>query len=142
VTPDAGAGRGFFFRPEPGDEVVVGFFNDDPRQAVILGALYGSKNAPPADLSPLTSENKHKAIVTKKGTTIGFVDDSKSSVFIRTPDSNTIVLDDDEKAIRISDQHGNTITMNGDGIAIKSAGSLTIEASGKVEIKGQKVDVK
>jgi Rhs element Vgr protein len=142
AAPDAGKGRGFFFRPEPGDEVVVGFFNDDPRQAVILGAMYGSNNAPPADLSPLTSENKKKAIVTKKGATIGFVDDSKSSVFIQTPDANKIVLDDDGKAIRISDQHGNTITMNGDGIAIKSARNLTIEASGNVEIKGQKVDVK
>jgi len=70
------------------------------------------------------------------------VDNSKSSVFIQTPDANKIVLDDDGKAIRISDQHGNTITMNGDGIAIKSARNLTIEASGNVEIKGQKVDVK
>jgi len=142
ASPDAGKGRGSFFRPEPGDEVVVGFFNDDPRQAVILGAMYGSKNTPPADLSQLTRENKKKAIVTKKGTTIGFVDDSKSSVFIQTPDSNKIVLDDDAQAIRISDQHGNTITMNKDGIAIKSAKNLTIEAGGNVEIKGQKVDVK
>ncbi len=142
AAPDAGKGRGSFFRPEPGDEVVVGFFNDDPRQAVILGAMYGSKNTPPADMAKLTSENKNKAIVTKKGTTIGFVDDSKSSVFIQTPDSNKIMLDDDAQAIRISDQHGNTITMNKDGIAIKSAKNLTIEASGNVEIKGQKVDVK
>ena len=47
ASPDAGKERGFFFRPEPGDEVVVGFLNDDPRQPVILGALYSSKNAPP-----------------------------------------------------------------------------------------------
>ena len=39
---DAGHNRGFFFRPELGDEVVVGFFNDDPRQAVILGMLPSS----------------------------------------------------------------------------------------------------
>lgn len=142
AAPDAGTGRGFFFRPEPGDEVVVGFFNDDPRQAVILGAMFGSKHTPPADLAPLTSENKQKAIVTKQGTTIGFVDDSKSAVFIKTPDANTITLDDDAQAIRISDQHGNAITLNKDGVTIKSASDLTIEAGGKVEIKGQSVDVK
>jgi Rhs element Vgr protein len=142
ASPDAGKERGYFFRPEPGDEVVVGFFNDDPRQAVILGAMYSSKNTPPADVAKLTKENKARAIVTKKGTTIGFIDDAKSSVFIETPASNTVVLDDDAQAIQITDQHGNSITMNKDGITIKSAKNLKIEAGGNVEIKGQKVDIK
>jgi Rhs element Vgr protein len=142
ASPDAGKARGYFFRPEPGDEVIVGFFNDDPRQAVILGAMYSSKNTPPPDVSKLTKENKAKAIVTKKGTTIGFVDDSKSSVFIKTPASNQLVLDDDAQAIQITDQHGNSIKMSKDGIEIKSAKDVKIEASGNVEIKGQKVDVK
>ena len=44
---DAGAKRGFFFRPEVGDEVVLGFLNDDPRQAVILGMLHSSANPAP-----------------------------------------------------------------------------------------------
>jgi Rhs element Vgr protein len=142
ASPDAGKDRGFFFRPEPGDEVIVGFLNDDPRQAVILGAVYGSKNKPPKHGSQLEKENIKKAIVTKKGTMIGFVDDSKSSVFIQTPESNKILLDDDAQTIRISDQHGNTITMSKDGIVIKSAKDVKIDASGNVEIKGKKVDVK
>ncbi|MFN8459692.1 MAG: type VI secretion system tip protein VgrG, partial [Anaerolineae bacterium] len=112
ASPDAGKERGYFFRPEPGDEVVVGFFNDDPRQAVILGAIYSSKNTPPQSVSKLTKENKAKAIVTKKGTTIGFVDDSKSSVFIKTPAANQLILDDDAQAIQITDQHGNSIKMS------------------------------
>jgi hypothetical protein len=73
---------------------------------------------------------------------IGFVDDSKSSVFIQTPASNKILLDDDAETIRLSDQHGNTITMSKDGIVIKSAKDVKIDASGNVEIKGKKVDVK
>lgn len=141
ATPDAGNGRGAFFRPEPGDEVVVGFFNDDPRQAVILGALYGSKNAPPRSIGALTKENKKRAIVTRTGTTIGFVDDTKSAVFIETPDKRKIVLDDDAKAITIADQHGNTVTLDQSGIVIKSGKDVQIEASGNVTIKGQKVDV-
>jgi len=44
--------------------------------------------------------------------------------------------------VKIEDQHGNSITLNKDGIAIKSAKDLTLEASGNVEIKGIKVDVK
>lgn len=142
ASPDAGKERGYFFRPEPGDEVVVGFLNDDPRQAIILGALYSSKNTPPQDLLKLTKENRAKAIVTKKGTMIGFTDDSKSSVFIKTPASNKILLDDEVQAIQITDQHGNSIKMSQAGIEIKSAKDMKIDAaSGNVEIKGQKVDV-
>ncbi len=143
ASPDAGKGRGYFFRPEPGDEVVVGFFNDDPRQAVILGAMYGSKNTPPSDLATPTKDNTEKAIVSKKGTILGFVDSDKPAVFIETPGSNKIIFDDDAQTVQISDQHGNAITMSKDGIEIKSAKDLTIDASsGNVEIKGSKVDVK
>ena len=52
------------------------------------------------------------------------------------------MLDDDAQSIQVSDQHGNSITMTSDGIEIKSAKDVMIEASGNVEIKGQKVDVK
>ena len=142
ATPDAGMERGFFFRPEVGDEVVVGFFNNDPRQSVILGSMYGSKNTPPESFSSLTEDNINKGIVTKQGTTIGFVDDEKASVFIETPGANKLLLDDDGEAIVLSDQHGNTITMDANGIELKSAKDLKIDASGKVEIKGSKVDVK
>ena len=142
ASPDAGKDRGYFFRPEVGDEVVVGFFNNDPRQAVILGAMFGSKNAPPEIVSKVTKDNVDKAIVTKKGTTIGFVDGKKASVFIETAQNNRILLDDEAQAIKISDEHGNQITMDDNGIALKSAKDLKIEANGNVEIKGQKVDVK
>ncbi len=142
ASPDAGKDRGYFFRPEPGDEVVLGFFNDDPRQAVILGAMYSAKNTPPKDVSQLTAENIDKAIVTKKGTMIKFTDDQKAAVSIVTPEANTIVLDDDAQTIQITDQHGNAITMDKGGITIKSAKDVKIDASGKVEISGEKVEVK
>ena len=77
ASPDAGNERGFFFRPEPGDEVVVGFFNDDPRQAVILGAVYGAKNKPPRSLGKPTKENKDKSDRLQKSAMIGFLDDEK-----------------------------------------------------------------
>lgn len=142
AAPNAGKGHGTFFYPEPGDEVVLGFLNDDPRQAVILGAVYGSKNKPPPNVMPLSNKNEKKAIVSKAGSIIGFVDSNKASVFIQTPAQNKLLLDDTDEGVFISDQHGNTITMNKDGIVFKSAGDLKIEASGNVEIKGKKIDVK
>ncbi|HBL80092.1 MAG TPA: Rhs element Vgr protein, partial [Aequorivita sp.] len=42
ATLDAGNNRGSFFLPEIGDEVIVGFVNDDPNHAVILGMLHSS----------------------------------------------------------------------------------------------------
>ena len=142
ASPDAGRGRGYFFRPEPGDEVVVAFLNNDPRQPVILGAMFGSKNSPPQELANLSEKNVHKAIVTKSGTTIGFADNEKASVFIQTADNNKILLDDQERTVKLSDQHGNSITMDQGGIVISSARDITIRASGSVDIEGVKVDVK
>ena len=124
-----------------GDEVVVGFLNDDPRQPVILGAMFSSKNAPPKDFSNLSEKNLEKGIVTRKGTKVGFIDDDKASLFIETAASR-IRLDDKAQTIQISDQYGNTVTMDKDGIQLKSAKDLKIEASGNVEIKGMNVDVK
>jgi len=43
-TLDAGKQRGTFFRPEIGDEVIVGFLNDDPRYPVVLGMVNSSAN--------------------------------------------------------------------------------------------------
>ncbi len=142
ASPEAGKERGYVFQPEPGDEVVVGFFNDDPRQAVILGALYSSKNTLPTAVGKVTKDNITKAIVTKKGTVIKFLDNDKPAVHIETPAKNTIVLDDEAQTIRLADQHGNKLTLSKDGITIESAKDVTIKASGNVDITGQKVDIK
>ena len=142
AVPDAGKERGYFFRPEPEDEVVVGFLNNDPRHPVILGGLYGSKNTPAAAMGDPSDKNDKKGIVTKKGTTIGFVDGDKASVFIETPNKNKLLFDDDAESVTLSDQHGNEIVLNKDGIVLKSAKDFKVDASGNVEIKGSKVDIK
>jgi uncharacterized protein involved in type VI secretion and phage assembly len=142
ARPDAGDQRGQVFWPEPGDEVIVGFINGDPRQAVVLGALHGSTNAPPDAAGPPSDANTKRAIVTKAGTVIAF-DDDKKSVRIETPAEAKVVIDDDAKSITLADQNGNTITLDQNGITLKSAKDFTIDAgSGKVVIKGSTVDVK
>ncbi|HRI16662.1 MAG TPA: phage baseplate assembly protein V, partial [Verrucomicrobiota bacterium] len=150
ASPDAGKERGFFFRPEIGDEVVVGFLNEDPRQPIILGAMFSSKNAAPKDFGPVSDKNLKKGIFTKGGTKLQFLDDKKASLLIETAGKNKIVLDDDKQSVEIADQHGNAVTLDKSGIKLKSAKDLIIESSGKVQIKasgkvdiqGAKVDVK
>ena len=101
AAPDAGKDRGFFFRPETGDEVVIGFFNDDPRQPVILGSLHSSKNAPAGSLRQPDEEQpeqghrhqgRHEA--SPSPTT------SKASVLVETAGKNRILLDDDRERDR------------------------------------------
>lgn len=135
ASPEAGNARGYFFRPEAGDEVVLGFLNDDPRQAVILGGLYSEKNAPPMEPA---DENPEKGIVTKSELKVIFNDEEKS-VRISTPSGNEIALEDD-KGISLIDKNGNKLIMDAAGITIKSGKDIVIDGS-NVTIKGSKVDV-
>jgi Rhs element Vgr protein len=129
------SGAGLFFLPEVGDEVVIGFLNEDPRYPVILGSMYsGTKLKPYTGLDPI-QKNSLKAIVSKSGIFIQF-DDDKKIFTIQTPAKNTMILSDDEKTITINDQNKNSIVMSADGIKIKSAGNINIEADKNMVLKG------
>ena len=140
ASPDAGKDRGFCFRPEPGDEVVLGFFNDDPRQPVVLGALFGSKNPPPSAVYDSSDKNNLRGLVTRSGLSL-LMDDDKKQLSLQTPSGAKLLLDDDGEAILISDKHGNKITLDKDGIRITSAKDFQVEASGNVTVKGGKIDL-
>jgi Rhs element Vgr protein len=123
---DAGNSRGAFFRPEIGDEVIVGFINDDPRGAVVLGMLNSS--AKPAPVSAQDS-NDIKGFTTRSKMHITF-DDGKNTITINTPKQNQILLDDTNGNIVISDQNQNSITMDSSGITISSTtGDININAA-------------
>jgi Rhs element Vgr protein len=137
---DAGSERGFFFRPEIGDEVVVGFLDDDPRQAVVLGMLHSS--ALPAPLEG-TDENHEKVYQSRSKMRLYF-NDEKKIARIDTPAGNSVLLSEDEKVVRIEDQNGNTVEMSASGVQIESrkaiglkAGTeLTLEAGTALKVKG------
>ena len=130
-TSNAGA----FFLPEVGDEVVVGFLNEDPRYPVILGSLYSSsKNKPFKGLTP-DKKNSKKAIVSKTGIFIEFDDENKIFT-INTPSKNQAIFSDKDKKITIKDQNGNSAEMSSSGIIIKSPKNITVQASQKLILKG------
>ncbi len=126
---------GAFFMPEIGDEVVVGFLNEDPRFPIILGSLYSNPNLKPSEGLNPNKNNSTKAIVSKSGIAISF-DDENQIFTITTPDKNTIVFSDADKQITIQDQNSNTITMSKTGIALKSPKSISIDSEEKVSIIG------
>jgi Rhs element Vgr protein len=138
ATLDAGSSRGTFFRPEPADEVVLGFLHGDPTQAVILGMLHSSAKAPPLEA---TEDNHEKGYVSRSGIKLLF-DDDKKVLTIQTPGGNSLRLDDDEGGIFLEDQNGNSLTLSSDGIAWKSAADLAVSASGDVTVEGGNIGLK
>jgi Rhs element Vgr protein len=135
---DAGKKRGSFFRPEIGDEVVVGFLNDDPRHAIILGQLHSSRGEAPLKGN---DENHEKGFYTRSDMRIHFNDDKKVMT-IQTPAGNKIVISEQDKSITIQDQNSNKMVMEPSGIKIDSPGEISIKAAKDVKIEGLNVTVK
>lgn len=129
ATLYAGNKVGAFFYPEPGDEVVVGFMNDDPRYAVVLGSVYSKKLAPPY---PPDEKNDRKALVTRGKLEIGF-DDKDGVIEIKTP-KHSIKLDEKAGSVTIVDASKNKVSLSKSGLALESASNLTITAKGNITI--------
>lgn len=134
---DAGENRGAFFRPELGDEVIIGFINEDPNDAIVLGMLHSSAKPAPFTAS---DDNHEKGFVTRSEMKVVF-DDDKKSINISTPAGKIISLDEDAGTIVIEDDNSNVITIDGDGISMESAGDIAIKASGDVTIEGTNVGI-
>ena len=124
----ATGGMGTFFLPEPGDEVLVGFMNQDPGHPVILGSLYGEKHKPPYEYE---AKNNMKAIVTREKMRIEF-NEEKKVITLSTPGKNTVEISDDGKYIRLADQHKNEIKMDSGGITLSSAKDIMLKAKGNI----------
>jgi Rhs element Vgr protein len=122
---DAGNERGAFFRPEINDEVVVGFLNDDPRHAIVLGMLHSSGK--PAPL-PAQDDNHQKGFVTRSKIKFIF-DDDKKSVRLETPKGKSLQISDEDDTITLADQHQNKITLSASGIVIESAKDIKLKTS-------------
>lgn len=128
ATMYASNGESTFFLPEVGDEVVVGFINQDPCHPVIIGSLYGEKHKPPFEYE---AKNGKKAIVTREKLSIVF-DEEKKSITISTPAKNTVEISDDGKRISLADQHKNEIVMDSSGISLSSHKNITLKAKGGI----------
>lgn len=138
ATLDAGDQRGTFFRPEIGDEVIVGFLNDDPRDAIILGMLHSSSK--PAPFEP-ADDNHEKGYVSRGEMKLVF-NDEDNVITIETPNGNKVELSESDGGILIEDENGNKIEMAGSGVTMESASDINLKATGDVTIEGVNVNLK
>jgi Rhs element Vgr protein len=138
ATLDAGQNRGTFFRPEIGDEVIVGFLNDDPRHPVVLGMCHSSAKPAP---EPPSDDNHVKGYVTRSEMKLLF-DDDKKIISLETPNGNKMELTEEGKGIKFEDENGNKIVLNNDGILIESAKDIILKAAGDLKTEGVNVELK
>jgi uncharacterized protein involved in type VI secretion and phage assembly len=140
ATPMTGAGRGVYFIPEKGDEVLVVFEQGDARRPYVIGSLWNAQDRP-----PVTNEdgrNDVRLIRTRKGHLLTFDDGAKGRVELALNDGKHLSIDED--GIRLEDGNGNGLTIQSapGGLAIQTSGSIrikasqiSIESSGTIDVK-------
>ena len=138
LSTDAGTNRGMIFMPEVGDEVLVGFLNDDPRHPVVLGGLYSAHHSPPFATD---ADNKEKGWVTRSGIKM-ILNDEDKSLHISTPGGHSIYINEADKSIAIKCLNGNVVTLNEEGVAIESVKNITLKATNDITLDAINIKAK
>ncbi|MBL4648039.1 MAG: hypothetical protein JKY13_03685 [Gammaproteobacteria bacterium] len=127
---------GAFFIPEMGDEVIVGFFNDDPRQAVVLGSMYNPKNKPP---EKMTKDNTKKGIIfDKKKAKILFDNKKDKENIIFGTSEKTRIFMEDKKIMRVSVEKESLEMKKDKGISLKTDKDCKIAVRAKYTLTAKK----
>ncbi len=139
-----GENRGVYFKPEVGDDVILGFLNDDPRQPIVLGSIYSHLAPPEMTDESDDSSSEITGFFARNNMNLTF-DEATDTVTIVTPEEQKVILSDKEDSsgayIRIEDAHGNTITMDKDGISVYSSKDLSFEAKQNINLKGANISL-
>lgn len=141
ATMDAGKEHGFFWVPDIDDEVILGFMNGDPRDAIILGSVYSAKYPPPEQYS---DKNELKGYYSQAKSRLLFNDaDGEKSIELSTAESkNILLINGNKNEISLEDKNGNKIVMNDQGISLESFKDLNIKAQKNITINGTDVEAK
>lgn len=143
----ATADCGFVIYPEENDEVILGFFDNDPAHPVVLGSLYSSKIKPTTEgdkkhgLDPSNDKNHLKAFSFNKGKfRFEFYDEPGKNVSrLITEKEMKIEIDDQAKTITVDDPvNKNNILLSDKGITVTVDKDLTIDVTGDIKIKAGK----
>lgn len=144
VMPMAGSGKGVYFLPEVGDEVLVAFEGGNLSKPVVLGSMWNAQQLPPANNTDML--NNIRMIKTRSGHTLTFDDTVLApKVVIKSSGGHSVTLDDNPVApqIVIQDKGQSTIILNSsDGsVAIVAKSNLTLKASGNINLTANAVNV-
>jgi uncharacterized protein involved in type VI secretion and phage assembly len=152
VMQGAGKNRGWFFIPEPDDEVLVMFEHGDINRPLVVGALWNNKDKPPAS-NPMPFRNHIRRIKSRHGSVITFDDGGDPKIIIEdgthkariTLDAkhNRIVIDALDGDVCFQAPRGEVRVFAGSAhlsagknIEIHSAGAMTLGSDGDVKVDG------
>jgi len=150
ATLMAGKNRGSLFRPEKGDEVLVGFLQGDMRAPYVLGGVWSKPDPPPPD-DGKQAENNWRLITSRSGHVLRF-DDTKGTERIEIIDSGgkrRVVLDTAGRKVTVTAEEGDvdvsapngSITLSGNSISLHATSTLSITADQALTIRGATVDI-
>ena len=133
TNPHAGGGKGMYFIPEKGEEVLIGFEDNNAEKPFVLGAVYNGKGKSDHH----TAGNDKKVIQSRSGTKI-ILDDSKSSVHIEDPSGNTWTLDGNGK---ITVHAPEEISFSTKAFKIDASETITFNGTNKVTIETKEAEI-
>ncbi len=120
ATLMTGGGRGSWFMPVEGDDVLVAFDQEDVGSSYILGYLWNGQDKPP-DTDPA-----NRIIVTPGGHTLRFEDGDSKKVILKSNGGHTLEFDDSGPTVTLKSNGGQTITLN------DSDGSITLRGGQRI----------
>lgn len=141
AQPYAGAGKGFSFIPEIGEEVMVDFEGGNAEKPYVKGMLFNGIDDPDsAWLANGNSENRVKAIRTRNGHTIE-IHDNYEGGFIRIYDNKkenyVLTLSTDEQLIKLESK-GNIELKAAKNIIMKAGHSIKVKAGSNIKTEAGK----
>jgi phage baseplate assembly protein gpV len=141
ATPMAGMGRGTFFIPQIGDEVLVAFNHGDVREPYIIGSLWNTLDRPPA-LSPTDAVTK-RVIRTPLGQEVSF-DEALQTVSISNTTKQTLTLGPMEAELAAGTfppptKASVTLSLTGE-VTIEGAATITLKAP-LIRLEGKVVEI-
>jgi type VI secretion system secreted protein VgrG len=115
TNPHAGGGKGHYFVPEIGEEVLVGFEGGNAEKPYVQGAMYNGNESS----GFATPNNDFKVTQTRTGI--------------------KIVMNDASKSMLLEDPSGNIVLMDGNGsVSVNAPNDITITAGGNISITAGK----
>jgi uncharacterized protein involved in type VI secretion and phage assembly len=140
ATLMAGSGRGSWFVPDVGDEVLVAFEGGDARRPYVVGALWNGEDDPPGVMDG-AGANDRKVLRSRNGVQVTLDDSTgRERLVLETPGGQRIALEDGPGRISVHDANGNRAVFETSGVTVTSAAQVKVEAS-TVEISAGMVTV-
>jgi uncharacterized protein involved in type VI secretion and phage assembly len=126
----AGSGRGTWFIPQVGDEVLVAFEHGELDRPFVIGTLWNKEDPPPEEMDG-QGKNDLRVIHSRSGHRIVINDseDKPSILIVDQTGDNSVLIDSAENSIQI---------VAAEDISIEAGGNISIKAEGEIDVQAGK----